>query len=284
MTVSRLAVIGFTTLLLKGQSVSVYSEFRRIDPSGEIIESDRGGSPREILSPVLARNAWASFRVVVSAPPGKDYFLHLGQNPEAAVEATLYREINERRDRRWFPDGLEKVEVPYGGKIPEPGARTARRTVDTFWIDLWVQPDAPVRRVRLELQLNVGEEWFIYPLELRVLSPVMPKPPELSVPLTPVNGPADLMAVATLKAGLCGGARAPAGVGTSPRSRIRRNALQDVALARSLEMSLGRETVRSGILRALGADDEKVWCASESPPAPESYLKVRDFLMRSAMR
>ncbi len=283
MTVARIAVFGFTTLLLKGQSVSVYSEFRRVDPSGEIVESDRGGTPREILSPALPRNGWSSFRVVVSAPPGKDYYLHIGQNPEAAVEATVFREVHERHGGRLIPDGLEKVELPHRGTIPEPRGR-ARRTVDTFWMDVFVRGDAPIRRVRLELQLNVGEEWFIYPLELRVMHPVIPKLPELSVPLATVTGSADLMAVAALKAGLCGGARSPAAVGTSPRSRIRRNALQDVALARSLEESLGRRKVRDGILAALGASDEKSWCAAEPlVPAPEAYLKVRDFLMRSAV-
>jgi hypothetical protein len=280
---ARLALIGFAGLLAQAQSLSVtvYSEFRRIEPTGEIVESDRGGKPREILSPAVVRNGWSSFRVVVTAPPGKDYFLYTGQNPNGAVEAHLYRELHERRGGRLIPDSLERIELPYRGSIPEARGRAARQ-VDTFWLDVWVAGDAPMRRVRLELQVNVGEEWFIYALELRVQYAVIPKTPELSVPLADVTGPADLMAVAALKGGLCGGARSAAAVGTSPRSRIRRNALQDVALARSLEASLGRQRVRDGILAALGARNEKAWCASEAPPAPESYLKVRDFLYRAA--
>jgi len=37
--------------------------------------------PREILSPAIARNAFASFQVVVQVAKGARYTLHIGQNP-----------------------------------------------------------------------------------------------------------------------------------------------------------------------------------------------------------
>src|SRR5438105_5445871 len=118
------------------QPLSVYSEFARIDAKGNVTLPE---SPREILSPAVARNAFTSFQVVVQAPENKSWWLYIGQNPENAVRVTLYRETEGK---------LEPEELPVLGK----GAQV-------FWMDVWTDRSAPVERIKVEPQLNIDDDW-----------------------------------------------------------------------------------------------------------------------------
>ena len=95
------------------QPLRVYSEFAKIDATGHVTAP---AEPREILSPAIARNAFSSFQVVVDVPRGTPYQLYIAQNPENAVEVTLYRENGEK---------LERVEQPVSGN-----------STQVFWMDL----------------------------------------------------------------------------------------------------------------------------------------------------
>ena len=54
------------------QTVTVYSEFTRIDPFGDVVRADPGAKPpREILSPAIPRNAVSSFHIVVEGSPAR---------------------------------------------------------------------------------------------------------------------------------------------------------------------------------------------------------------------
>src|SRR5260370_42579381 len=65
--VCALVSLAFSSIVA-AQPLSVYSEFARIDAKGNVTSPE---SPREILSPALARNAFATFQVVVQAPENK---------------------------------------------------------------------------------------------------------------------------------------------------------------------------------------------------------------------
>jgi hypothetical protein len=266
------------------QQARLYSEFQRIDPFGQVVRPDRAESSREILSPAVARNAFASFHVAVSVPPGTEYAVHIAQNPDNAVKPALYRERYQRVAESWIPDTLVPVELPMQGAL---GADIPGRKVDVFWLDLWVGPDAPVDRVRVEVQLNVAERWIIYPLEVRISAPVVPtnvlrKLQAASGALPPVTAPADASASIALRQYLCGtpeSARRP----TAPtvRSHILRNALQDIALAQHRERLFGAAEVHSALLSPLKAASPKAWCADPShfrPFGPESWLRLRQAL------
>ncbi|MGH9674854.1 MAG: hypothetical protein ACRD44_16890, partial [Bryobacteraceae bacterium] len=136
---------------LAAQSIQVYSEFRRVDPMGRILSSDSGGRPREILSPSVARNGFASYRVVVTAPKGREFHLHIGQNPDGVIDATLYKEQHRRSGGQWIADRLEAVKLPFSSAIPEAGDLVAERRALSFWLDLWVKPRVEPKRVRVEL-------------------------------------------------------------------------------------------------------------------------------------
>jgi len=147
---AALAVVLGTGLW--AQSVEVYSEFWPL--LGAPVP------PREIISPAVPRNAWTTFQVLVTAPPGTSYFLFCQTNPPGLVETQLYK--------RMGPDELELVRTPNFGVIPD--GETSRAYV----VDIRVPANAEVgRRVRLELQLKIGD-WIVYPLELRIQKAAVP--------------------------------------------------------------------------------------------------------------
>lgn len=212
---------------LAAQTVRVYSEFARIGPDGDA----PAPAPREILSPALVRNGFTSFQVAVQVKKGTPYWLFIGQNPENAVKIALYRDSGAK---------LEAVELPV------PGDST-----QVFWMDVFIVSAAPVRRIKIEPQLNVNGEWVVYPMEARVMEATVPS-------LPPAPSAFD---------GRCAAKFHAAEAGTISRDALHfRNVRQDAALA-----------------SRLGADDLRKWTAvCDSSPAgdPEWYLHVRDALFR----
>jgi hypothetical protein len=130
----------------RAQPLQVYSEFARLDRDGRVIAPE---TPREILSPPLARNAYTSFQVVVQAGEHTMWRLHVGQNPENAVRVTIYREIGL---------SLERGDLPVNGQ-----------GVQIFWMDLWVDRNAPVQRIKVEPALYIDGDWVTYPMEARIM-------------------------------------------------------------------------------------------------------------------
>lgn len=175
------------------QPVRVFSEFARIDAMGNVTAPE---TPREILSPAIVRNGYTSFQVVIQAQPGTRFLMHMGQNPDNAVQVTLYRRVGAQ---------LEHVELPYESSGTE-----------VLWMDVFAERSASVRRVKLEPQVNINGDWIIYPMEVRVRDPQVP----------------DVLPPATLRTLLCGGVSA-AGIpaGTAVAQMHLRNERQDAALA-----------------------------------------------------
>ena len=220
---------------LAAQPLRVYSEFARIDSSGEVAAP---AQPREILSPAIARNAFTSFQVVVSAAKGTAFRLYIGQNPEDAVRVTLYREAGDR---------LDPVDLPYEGDGTQ-----------VFWMDLWTGGEAPVRRIKIEPQLNINEDWAVYPMEGRVVDATVPagRWPQ-----------GDAAPAAVMKSFLCGTKiNSQRGEVVSVSGLRFRNAQQDLALA--------RRASQDELRRLIGG------CDAPAPSDPEWYLRVRDYLFR----
>jgi len=284
------AILSFTALsapALSAQTIHVYSEFRRVGPDGAVVKPDCEGRPREIISPAVARNGFASFRLVVSVPQGKHYTLHIGDNPEGSFRYTLYKEHPSADGGP--PDRLEKVALPYQGVLPDPAFGLPGQTASAFWLDAWVPAQAKPSRIRVEAQLNVDQDWIIYPMEFRVQSATIPKHPHPVTPLSAAAVNSIHSAFGPMQAYLCAKApRAADSSGTTIRHHIRRNAAQDMALARSLEPPLGAANLRKEILQLIGAPDGDLWCGARLSPTvaydPETYLKVRDYLYRNAAK
>src|SRR5512140_1821399 len=95
-------------VMASGQPLRIYSEFQRIDPSGNVVTADRGSpdrevGPREILSPALVRNGYTLFHIAISPPRDRDYYLFVVQNPEDALQLKLYKESYAKRAGAWIP-------------------------------------------------------------------------------------------------------------------------------------------------------------------------------------
>ncbi|MGH9720368.1 MAG: hypothetical protein ACRD8O_09155 [Bryobacteraceae bacterium] len=258
--------------LLAAAELRVVSEFQRVDSNGQVIAADRVERPREILSPLVARNAYASFRILVTITDDRPYSLHIGQNPEDAVRVTVYREIHEQHGNQSIPDRLEPVKLPYAGRI-------ASGTTHTFWLDLWAEVNAPVRRIKVEPQLDLGGgEWRTYPMEVRVIAARAPPIMQPSAPLPRPTAAADASVDGPLRQFLCGKVEMGAGRALTTRRLLRRNALQDMALALRLD-------AKDEVERIAAPTGRTAWCAVPWKPhegGPEWYLRVRDFLYRSA--
>lgn len=198
------------------------------------------GPGREILSPALLRNGWSTFHLTVAAPSGTPYRLYIGQNPEDAAGVAMYRDD-------------AKLELPVDSTIP------AGETAEVYRLELWVERDAPVRRMKVEPQLWVDNRWVIYPMEVRVV--------ETQVPVK-VSGSSSLDYLPALRAHWCGGAKA-----ATPR-----NLAQDFAVASSTRL---KDDVHQHFAAALGAPIES-WCQDSklTPRNPEWYLKFRDWLLK----
>ena len=222
-------------LPLAAQSLRVYSEFVRFNAAGDPVAP---AAPREILSPAIARNAYTSFQVVVQAPKGTEYRLHVGLNPENAVQARMYRESG---------GNVEPVELPYIGNETQ-----------VLWMDLWADRDAPVRRIKVEPQLKVNDDWVTYPMEVRVVEAIVPA--GLRTPAAAATGEA-------MRALLCGTKIEIQGDPMSIAAMRFRNEQQDVALA--------RRASTEDLRRLFGP------CDAQPPESdPEWYYRIRDYLFR----
>jgi hypothetical protein len=221
---------------LFGQSLDLYSEFQRIDPYGEIVPADRSFQPREILSPGVARNAWTSFHIAVHMPRNDSYLLYVATNPLDACRVTLYKEHFIKAGNGWIPDRLTELErLPDFGFMPDPDDSVPDQNTRVYLLDIWIPPHAPVGRFRLEVQLKAAF-WVVRPMEVRVLAARIPDLPVAGTPpaLPPVESPTDAAAAGPFAAFLSG---APLTFSTPPdtvRTVIRRNAIQDMALAREV--------------------------------------------------
>jgi hypothetical protein len=197
---AALLLVMSASFAAHAQPLRVYSEFAKIDATGRVTAP---AEPREILSPAIARNAFSSFQVVVDVPRGTPYQLYVAQNPENAVEVTLYRENGDR---------LERVQQPVSGDATQ-----------VFWMDLWTARDAPVQRIKVEPQLHVNNDWVIYPMEARVVEATVPEHGRAAG----VDAPTEVMRRSLCTTGGVERASEPVSV----LSLRFRNAKQDVALA-----------------------------------------------------
>ncbi len=282
------AMLAVSVLAAAGagaQTLDIYSEFQRVDPFGEVAPADRGLARREILSPAVARNGFASFHIVLSVPPKESYFLFVGTNPPNACRIALYREHFVKTEQGWIPDTLvETPRLPDFGVMPDPDDDIAGQTTRVYLLDLWIPPDTPLQGFRLEVQMKVGI-WVIRPMEVRVMAARvpdladLPSGPRKSLP--PVDRGADAAAIDPLSEYVAGAPRATNAPPLTLRGLIRRNAIQDMALAGSLPGAVaGPDALARRVADLFGS-------SYRSYPrifGAEWYLRIRDFLVGQASR
>jgi hypothetical protein len=208
------------------QPLSVYSDLAQIDAGGKVTAPE---TPREILSPALVRNGFNSFQLVVEAPEEAKWWIFVGQNPENSVKVAMYRESGA---------SLTPVDLPYSSSGTQ-----------VLWMDLWVEGNARVQRIKVEPELNINDDWVTYPIEARVMEARIPQG----------SAPAGSM-----RAYVCGSATP----GPSPDGPRLRNSQQDVKLLDA------HAEAKDDVKKLLGG------CDAALPSDPEWYLRIRDYLAR----
>jgi hypothetical protein len=266
------------------QTLRVLSEFQRVDPFGEVVSSDRTPNPREIISPAVARNAFASFHIAVTVPEREPFFLFVQTNPANVFRISVYDELYVKAGASWIPDALQPVRLPVFGilpylPLPIPGQNTL-----SYWLDIWVPAETPVERVRLEVLVKIGRGWLMYPMEVRVSPAMVPDIEERHVALPAPAERADAPVYGPFRNFLCNSREKGRDERISVRRLIHRNALQDMALARALDDGQHGE-FRAKLLTRLGVADRGGWCKSPPPmteQSPEWLLRVREWIYRQA--
>ncbi len=219
----------------------------------------------------------------MTVPPGAPFSLHVGQNPDGFLGVTVYKEIFVQRGGEWIPDGLERVTLPYTGRLPDLERAIPGQTTVVFLMELWTPRDAAMIRTKVEPQLHVNERWITYPMEVRILPAVVPDLQATGLmSAAGVGDPADLTARAALRTYLCNSPPGDAAAPGTLRGLIARDVRQDIALARSIEKMPG-SILLPEILKLAGSTDSAKWCQAPVFPrdlGPEWYLRLRDALYR----
>jgi hypothetical protein len=183
----------------------------------------------------------------------------------------LYKEHFVKTRAGWIPDTLAGVHrLPDFGAMPDPDEDIPGQNTRVYLLDVWIPPEANPGRFRLEAQLKVGY-WIVRPMEVRVTTALVPngstgREPGQAAALPRIEEGADAAAAAVLNNYISGGFSPTRVQPLTVRDIIRRNAIQDMALAGSPE---ALEKRRKGLpsRKILGAE----W-----------YLRIRDLVYSEA--
>lgn len=285
MLTGRALVFLLLAAPLPAQSLRVLSEFQRFDPFGEVLSVDRIPHPREIISPGIACNAFASFHIAVTIPPREPVFLFVGTNPPDVFQISLYEELYVKTSAGWLPDALAPSKMPAFGILPYVPLPIPEQNTLSYWMDIFVPYNAKAQRVRLEVLLKVRNGWVMYPMEIRVLPAIVPAIQDRHPALPPASARADAAVYGPFRQFACGTRETGSEEKLTVRRLIHRNALQDMALARLLESK--HADLREELMKRAGVQDRQAWCKSSmvaAEPDSEWYLHIRDFLYREASK
>jgi hypothetical protein len=174
------------------------------------------------------------------------------------------------------------VKIPYRG-FPTDFRMPGQRVV-TFWLDMWVERNAEVDRIKVEPQLYLESlrDWVVYPMEVRIQQPVVPDQKVTIGALPPVTDPADAVVFPAVQAALCAAPPRPPSA-PDPAGSVTGRRLMWRNVAQHMKLIADRTAAQA----AFGKASEmslSAWCARPStPPAgPEWYLRFRDLIFRQA--
>ncbi|MEP6536050.1 MAG: hypothetical protein ABJF23_12065 [Bryobacteraceae bacterium] len=151
----------------------VLPEFSRPDPVNGIVAIDSPGSKSaDAVHITAARAGYASFHLVAKLDRPSEYEISL----DFPLPADAYREWFHFNtpDQKYYPDALIPVTSPYRSRLPEPDNRIPGQTAQAFWIDIWIPASTAPRLYRGEARLTSGSERKTIPIEITVLSTVIP--------------------------------------------------------------------------------------------------------------
>lgn len=261
------AACAFLCLFAAAQPIRVGTEFVRYTPTGEIFPQDRVTTPLEVLSPPLVRGMWNSFRIIVDVEPESIFRLFLAQNPEFAMQTRVFREVVSKGPQGWQVERREATALPFRSSSLPAAERGPDRSTFTFWLDVRPPRDYPSERLKLEAQILIKGQWFIYPMEIRIVNLALPAAPpgQTDLPLGTLGArTADLPYREVLQRFVCAAPEAQSATLLMPGGA---EASLEAHAARAFDFALdalAREEPRAEVLGViatfLGYRDEQAWC------------------------
>lgn len=285
--VACLALCGVAS----AQLVRVGSEFIRYTPTGEIFPQDRVANPAEALSPPLVRGVWNSFRIIVEVEPGTVFRLFTAQNPENAMQTRIFREVVSKGSQGWEIQRREFVPEPFRSIPVSAGESQHEQTTYTFWLDVRPPQDYPAERLKLEAQILLQGQWYIHPMEIRVIDLTLPSipPGQGELPEASVGAQtADLPYRDVVREFVCA---APEARGRTLAVPAGGEGSLEMHAARTFDFVLdalvraeGRDAVSATVNQFLGIQDSSTWCRKPVFPTgsygPEWPVVLRNRLLR----
>ena len=280
---ASLALLAFCSGILPAQSIKVriYSEFDRLNGAGEAFETIPDRDPLEIISPAVVRNGYTSFHVAVTARPGVLYWFAVQTNPPETFRIRVYKESPDRASSSSVMDQFTEEPKPlyFLATMPDGLGPTA---TDVYLLDIWTPPEASVGTVRLEAMAKEAD-WVVAPMEVRILPARVPDLEwQMSLPFLPATDKAaDLIAWNALLTSFTDQPLPSISPPVNARSVIRRNAIQDAALIRSLTPAHRQDLFRR-IFSVLTLQSPPGYLRPSS--SADRYLPIRRFIYTSASR
>ncbi len=174
--------LRFTLVLLllvsgcccRASDFAALSGYHRPDPFGGVVASDQAGAGWDhAIKLSAARGGYVSFQLVVkSDAPCNDCRLSI----ESSQPVDVYREwfhLNTP-DKRYYPDALIPVHLPYSFKMPDPENGVQGQKVRAFWVDLWIASDTKPGIYNGRAQLFDGSARKTVPFAVSVLPAEIP--------------------------------------------------------------------------------------------------------------
>jgi len=145
-----------------------------------------------------------------------------------------------------------------GGKLHKVVEPVEIKGAEVIWMDVFVPEKTPISRIKLEPELYIDKDWVIYPMEVRVEGPTISEA---------ATGEGTAAPIEVMRSFLCG-TKLAAGenAGLTRAGLSFRNAQADLKLAASAP--------KTEVQRIFGA------CDQPAPANPETYLRIRDYLLR----
>jgi len=160
-------------------------EWTAHDPFGGVKAADMPKSPPKTshgnrpVSLRAARGGYVSFRVLVR---GRGRF-RLNVSFDGGLEADLYRAWYHPLDqgggnaRLYMPDALVPAKRAQVFEIPDPDNSITDQSLQEFWVDVFVPPDARPGEVTGRVRLSAGADSSDLPVRVEVLEAVVPETP-----------------------------------------------------------------------------------------------------------
>jgi len=171
---NSLPVVLLLAATCQAQQPRALQECFRPDPFGGIVESDRQGAGwLKQVNLKAARGSYASFHLVINKKASADYKLSV----RFPLAVDVYREWFHFNtpDKKYYPDALIPVSLPYQFQIPDPDNKIPGQTAQAFWIDLWIPADSQTKTYQGEAIVSTSSGSETLPIALSVIPAVVPQ-------------------------------------------------------------------------------------------------------------